>query len=700
MTQLHLWHKCWRHTCQILPIRRRSLSRARPKKSKAGCTRHHFTRSRPLDLGTAVVIGLPPMVPKRRAHGASAQTTMTTIILRSPTSTCTSISSGGPQVKVHVERSCSSPVHHETPAEEAEDTSKTDQKQPDELSANRTSSTAECERERRLGAVPLSVVSVSVRKLQARRNRQAKHDNVCYWRDNDMQAAARKYGSSNLDEMGVDNDGAAGKPLKVADADDAMPSTTRRSPAKDVTCSNSSEPPIPNLTQEMVISAQLLLLQTKAEVLDALWSSQGDTTNPRFLAALKSLAALYRGMRDQPGAEQDDLSSNFEGTWRTVSKPNFQDGLGQNRRGEFVYTLGRMSFGMFRPTDLRCSIQRILNTTTFVGPDDELPDSVPKSLRQEIQELRETMRNSGTVDIATGGEGSILRTYDIEVEFSIEPIEDDGSIVASFGQQLSTTTLASNASSHGGRDSYPAPSKPLRAKMITQGYLLPDPEDKDRHTVWFVGGSIQPVRGTGEEEAEKSRRKAAKKRKKKAKKSGEAEEENTEPTLSSIEERLCQECDKACPLLLHECRRENRSCHLHGQKKLSKEYRYKMKARAQKYVRPKSHGIYVPHKTGLSVGDMVDAPFDSEWEEIFARDETWKKSWSESAKLLAAKMLLGAEIPDSMDADGSMSYTLHRPIGGHGTSYVDVLYLDENLRITRGNAGSIFVQVREDITNP
>ena len=125
-----------------------------------------------------------------------------------------------------------------------------------------------------------------------------------------------------------------------------------------------------------------------------------------------------------------------------------------------------------------------------------------------------------------------------------------------------------------------------------------------------------------------------------------------------------------------------------------------MKARAQKYVRPKSHGIYVPHKTGLSVGDMVDAPFDSEWEEIFARDETWKKSWSESAKLLAAKMLLGADVPDSMDADGSMSYTLHRPIGGHGTSYVDVLYLDENLRITRGNAGSIFVQVKENLTNP
>ena len=313
----------------------------------------------------------------------------------------------------------SSPV--ETPEEEPEDISKTDQKQQEELSAEFI---AECER---LG-VPVSVA----RKIQ-RRN-QAKHD--YYWRD--MQMAVSKDSSNKKDEVGGGDGGR--KTLKIAD-DVLLP--IRRSSAKDI----SSEPPVPKLTQEVVESAQQLLLQTKAEALDALQSSQGDTTNPRFLAALKSLASLYRGMRDQPGAEED-LSSNFEGTWRIVSKPNFKDGLGQNRRGDFVYTMGRMSFGMFRPNDLRCSIQRILNTTAFVGPDDELPDSVPKSLRQEIHELRQTIRNSGTVDIK-GGEGPILRTYDIEVEFSIEPNEDDDSIVAS-GRRLSTTSSVSSASSHGG----------------------------------------------------------------------------------------------------------------------------------------------------------------------------------------------------------------------------------------------------------
>ena len=234
----------------------------------------------------------------------------------------------------------SSPVHHETPEEEPEDTSKTDQKhqeQQEELSAEFI---AECER---LG-VPLS----TARKLQ-RRN-QAKHD--YYWRD--MQMAVSKDSSNKKDEVGGGDGGR--KALKIAD-DVLLP--IRRSSAKDI-----SEPPVPKLTQEVVESAQQLLLQTKAEALGALQSSQGDTTNPRFLAALKSLASLYRGMRDQPGAEED-LSSNFEGNWLIVSKPNFKDGLGQNRRGDFVYTMGRMSFGMFRPNDLRCSIQRILNTTAY-----------------------------------------------------------------------------------------------------------------------------------------------------------------------------------------------------------------------------------------------------------------------------------------------------------------------------------------------
>ena len=79
-----------------------------------------------------------------------------------------------------------------------------------------------------------------------------------------------------------------------------------------------------------------------------------------------------------------------------------------------------------------------------------------------------------------------------------------------------------------------------------------------------------------------------------------------------------------------------------------------------------------------------------EWIKIF-KDGSWKRHLFDKARLLAARVLLGAEIPEEADADGTMRFKLNRPIGGHGTAYVDVLYLDETLRVMRGHHGSIFV---------
>jgi hypothetical protein len=69
-------------------------------------------------------------------------------------------------------------------------------------------------------------------------------------------------------------------------------------------------------------------------------------------------------------------------------------------------------------------------------------------------------------------------------------------------------------------------------------------------------------------------------------------------------------------------------------------------------------------------------------------------SLSERAKLLAAKLLLGATVPQGMEEDGSMNFKLRRPVGGHGSAYVDMLYLDDTLRIMQGHHGSVYVMAR------
>jgi hypothetical protein len=71
---------------------------------------------------------------------------------------------------------------------------------------------------------------------------------------------------------------------------------------------------------------------------------------------------------------------------------------------------------------------------------------------------------------------SKIRTYDIETHFTIEP--------RSFYEE--EASQADNPST------VRAPSKPMKGLMTTYGYLLPDPQNPVRYTVWFTGGTVAP----------------------------------------------------------------------------------------------------------------------------------------------------------------------------------------------------------------
>ncbi len=60
-----------------------------------------------------------------------------------------------------------------------------------------------------------------------------------------------------------------------------------------------------------------------------------------------------------------------------------------------MYTLGRMSFDMFAPSSLVCSIKGIFNHIEVVDMEKDghkLLKSVPKSLREEVSEGKTTLR--------------------------------------------------------------------------------------------------------------------------------------------------------------------------------------------------------------------------------------------------------------------------------------------------------------------
>lgn len=280
--------------------------------------------------------------------------------------------------------------------------------------------------------------------------------------------------------------------------------------------------------------------KARDEVLHSLAVTGGDVDSEKFKVTIDPLEK-YFSKQELDTRPQVVGADSVNGMWLTLSKPNFFGCLGENDNGDPMYTLGRMSFDMFSPTNLVCSLQGNFNPVEVVAEEDRkaMLQAVPKSLREEVE----------------SGE-TVLRTYHVVTAFTIE------SSLAAFPD-------APN------KDVY----RPIKGIMTTYGYSLPDPNTPNRHSIWFTGGRIEPN----------------------------------------------------------------------------------------------------------------DDPQDiKSWKHLFDLHPP-KRTFGEKAKLLAVQLLMGATVPKRVAEDGSMEYTFTRPLGGHGMAYVDVIYLDEGMRIVRGHRGTTFV---------
>lgn len=79
-----------------------------------------------------------------------------------------------------------------------------------------------------------------------------------------------------------------------------------------------------------------------------------------------------------------------------------------------------------------------------------------------------------------------------------------------------------------------------------------------------------------------------------------------------------------------------------------------------------------------------------DWSQVFAQQD--QRGMGVGARFAGwmAKRLFALQRPTGIDADGAVSYAMKKAPQG----YLDVLYLDEELRITRGNRGSIVIAKR------
>jgi len=97
----------------------------------------------------------------------------------------------------------------------------------------------------------------------------------------------------------------------------------------------------------------------------------------------------------------------------------------------------------------------------------------------------------------------------------------------------------------------------------------------------------------------------------------------------------------------------------------------------------------------LAPAEDMDPSLLTEWKNTFGAAMAAKKtSLMSRLSNWAMKMMIGLQRPGSVADDSSMRYEMTK--APHG--YTDILFMDEELRITKGNRGTIVVVDRDSIT--
>jgi hypothetical protein len=159
-----------------------------------------------------------------------------------------------------------------------------------------------------------------------------------------------------------------------------------------------------------------LVLQAKLDLLSELKRAGGDSSTQEFQEKLETLLTNYDPLHFDPrrrvvkrkttintpttndGAVEEDSCcsssrrllldpSKLEGVGISESKPVYPGCLGMNSKGEPMYKLQRMSFDMFRPTQLIVSIQGTFNVIDVVdGTDEKAVKYVPNNLLADVRQ--------------------------------------------------------------------------------------------------------------------------------------------------------------------------------------------------------------------------------------------------------------------------------------------------------------------------
>ncbi len=132
----------------------------------------------------------------------------------------------------------------------------------------------------------------------------------------------------------------------------------------------------------------------KTSLLEVLAACGGNTKDKTVIAAIDNLSKLNPIVA--PAFSEELINSE----WLLISAPNFPGGelLEDNK---YAYTLGRLAFNMFQPTELKLVIDRVLQPVFFLGDDKQLRYDIVvefTTIDESFPQVKGIVRNQGVCD--------------------------------------------------------------------------------------------------------------------------------------------------------------------------------------------------------------------------------------------------------------------------------------------------------------
>jgi hypothetical protein len=155
-----------------------------------------------------------------------------------------------------------------------------------------------------------------------------------------------------------------------------------------------SEPVSIRNISTIAASTRSQVKDVKTKLISDLRASGGSMETTEFQGYLEFLEAYYRSTSwDGRGSNHASAPFSLDGQWLTLSKPTYNESKGRSEKGEYFYSMGRMSFDMFKPTNLLCSIQAVFNDVRPIDPKKpDRPLHVPRGLMKEVQKGEAQLR--------------------------------------------------------------------------------------------------------------------------------------------------------------------------------------------------------------------------------------------------------------------------------------------------------------------